>query len=69
MWPIVVPGLTEHARKHAFDPYFSGREAGRGLGLGLCRAYRIAKLHNGDVRLAGGPTGCVVTMEIPDAAS
>ena len=58
------PGLTEHARRHAFDPYFSGREAGRGLGLGLCRAYRIAKLHHGDVTLAGGPTGCVVTMSI-----
>ena len=63
------PGLTEHSRQHAFDPYFSGREAGRGLGLGLSRAYRIAKLHNGDVRLAGGPTGCVVTMEIMDAMS
>ncbi len=60
------PGLTDHARRHAFDPYFSGREAGRGLGLGLCRAYRIAKLHHGDVTLAGGPTGCVVTMAIAD---
>ena len=60
------PGLTEHARRHAFDPYFSGREAGRGLGLGLCRAYRIARLHHGDVTLAGGPTGCVVTIAIAD---
>jgi signal transduction histidine kinase len=59
------PGLSDHARKHAFDPYFSGREAGRGLGLGLCRAYRIAKLHRGDIRLAGGPTGCVATIVLP----
>ena len=60
------PGLSDHARQHAFDPYFSGREAGRGLGLGLCRAYRIAKLHSGDVTLAGGPTGCVATITLRD---
>ena len=59
------PGLSEQARKHAFDPYFSGREAGRGLGLGLCRAYRIAKLHQGDVSLASGPSGCVATFTLP----
>ncbi|MGI9470390.1 MAG: sensor histidine kinase [Rubripirellula sp.] len=58
------PGLTDHARAHAFDPYFSGREAGRGLGLGLCRAYRIAKLHQGDITLAGGPAGCVATITL-----
>ena len=58
------PGLSDLAREHAFEPYFSGREAGRGLGLGLCRAYRIAKLHEGDVRLAGGTAGCVATLAI-----
>lgn len=58
------PGLSPYAKQHAFDPYFSGREAGRGLGLGLCRAYRIAKLHGGEVTLAGGPTGCVATIII-----
>ncbi len=58
------PGLSDEAREHAFDPYFSGREAGRGLGLGLCRVYRIAKLHGGDVTLAGGPAGCVATITL-----
>jgi signal transduction histidine kinase len=62
------PGLSEHARKHAFDPYFSGREAGRGLGLGLCRAYRIAKLHCGEVTLAGGPAGCVATITLREVS-
>ncbi|MGB7326697.1 MAG: HAMP domain-containing sensor histidine kinase [Rubripirellula sp.] len=60
------PGLSDNARKHAFDPYFSGREAGRGLGLGLCRAYRVARLHLGDVTLAGGPIGCVATITLND---
>ncbi len=58
-------GLSDEAREHAFDPYFSGREAGRGLGLGLCRAYRIARLHHGEISLAGGPAGCVATIILP----
>lgn len=58
------PGLSEVARQHAFDPYYSGREAGRGLGLGLCRAYRIAQLHNAEITLAGGPAGCVATISL-----
>ena len=59
------PGLSDAAREHAFDPYFSGREAGRGLGLGLCRAYRIARLHHGQLTLAGGPIGCVASLTVP----
>lgn len=62
------PGLSDSARKHAFDPYFSGREAGRGLGLGLCRAYRIAQLHGAEISLAGGPAGCVATIAIRKTA-
>ena len=58
------PGLSAEAREHAFDPYFSGREAGRGLGLGLCRAYRIAQLHHAEISLAGGPAGCVATITL-----
>jgi signal transduction histidine kinase len=60
------PGLSTEAREHAFDPYFSGREAGRGLGLGLCRAYRIAQLHHAEISLAGGPAGCVATITLRD---
>lgn len=59
------PGLSPEASKHAFDPFYSGREAGRGLGLGLCRAYRVAKLHDSTVRLSGGLAGCVATISIP----
>ncbi len=61
------PGLSDAARVHAFDPYFSGREAGRGLGVGLCRVERIAQLHGGDVSLQSGPAGCVARFWFPQS--
>lgn len=42
------PGLlTDVARRNAFNPFYSGRSAGRGLGFGLCLAWRIVRLHRG----------------------
>ena len=32
-----------------FDPFYSGRSAGRGRGLGLPTAWRLAREHGGDV--------------------
>jgi signal transduction histidine kinase len=43
--------ISERIAKHLFDPFFSGREAGRGLGFGLSKVWTIAKLHGGNVRL------------------
>ncbi|WP_182866293.1 sensor histidine kinase [Rhodopirellula sp. JC639] len=60
------PGLSVEASRHAFDPFYSGREAGRGLGLGLCRAYRVAQLHDATIRLSGGLAGCVATIAISE---
>jgi two-component system, NtrC family, sensor kinase len=38
-------------RPHLFDPFYSGRTAGRGRGMGLPIAWRLAHLQGGDVRL------------------
>lgn len=45
------PGLTPRERKHLFDPFFSGREAGRGLGLGLAKAWTVLQQHQGRLEL------------------
>ena len=45
------PGLSEREREHLFDPFFSGREAGRGLGFGLSKAWRIVDAHGGTLEL------------------
>ena len=42
-------GLSETERDHLFDPFYSGRQAGRGLGFGLSKCWQILKLHNGTI--------------------
>ena len=44
------PGPTPLDREHLFDPFYSGRKAGRGPGLGLPAAWQLARQHGGDVR-------------------
>ncbi len=59
-------GLSTAALEHCFDPYYSGREAGRGLGLGLAKALRIVQLHGGDLTLSNLPTGgCLARIVLP----
>lgn len=59
-------GVAESIRSHLFDPFFSGREAGRGLGFGLSKAWRIAQLHEGDLRLDDSyPSGARFVLRIP----
>ncbi len=59
------PGPTAAAVPHLFDPFYSGRDAGRGRGLGLSVAWRLAKQNGGDVRYERndhGPTRFVLTL-------
>jgi signal transduction histidine kinase len=70
------PGPEPRHREHLFDPFFSGRQAGRGLGLGLSIAWVLARQHGGDVRhvpLPGGPTRFVLALPLdlpaPEAAA
>lgn len=63
-------GFTEIERTHLFHPYFSGRQAGRGLGFGLSKCWRIVELHGGSiVALEGETTGTTLKIEWPSAAS
>jgi signal transduction histidine kinase len=61
-------GPPPSVREHLFDPFFSGRSAGRGRGLGLPTAWRLARQHGGDVRFDGqaeGLTRFVLTLPLP----
>jgi signal transduction histidine kinase len=64
------PGLSAAAAEHAFDPFYSGRSAGRGRGLGLPTAWRLARANGGDVRHEPSPSGVtrfVVTLPVAPA--
>lgn len=42
-------GLSAVECEHLFDPFFSGRQAGRGIGFGLCKSWRIVEQHGGRI--------------------
>lgn len=58
------PGLTPEAVEHAFDPYFTTKETGTGLGLSLTRG--IVEEHGGRIELSGTEgQGCQVVIALP----
>ncbi|WP_442484752.1 sensor histidine kinase [Aeoliella sp. SH292] len=60
------PGISDTVRRHLFDPFFSGREAGRGLGFGLSKCWRIVTLHGGNVKVERtSPAGSVFALRFP----
>lgn len=60
------PGVPAEIQPHVFDPFFSGREAGRGLGFGLSKCWRIVTDHGGAARLDSEPgQGVTVTITLP----
>jgi signal transduction histidine kinase len=71
VWVRVVvqdngPGPAPAIREHLFDPFFSGRAAGRGRGLGLSTAWRLAREQGGDVRFEGVDAGLTrFVLELP----
>jgi signal transduction histidine kinase len=68
------PGLSELEREHLFDPFFSGRQAGRGLGFGLSKCWQIVRAHGGSIRVADPGSaepgaGLTLIIEWPAALS
>ena len=58
------PGVSEEARQHLFEPLFSTKSFGVGLGLSVVR--NIAEAHGGLARLENRPEGgAVATLAIP----
>ncbi len=60
------PGISAEERRHLFDPYYSARQAGRGLGLGLSKAWRIVTNHGGTIHVESQPDhGSLFTVTLP----
>jgi signal transduction histidine kinase len=64
------PGIPTDIRPKIFDPFFSGREAGRGLGFGLSKAWRLVTLHGGTIEVRETPGGgATFVIVLPSAPS
>jgi len=66
------PGMPADVLRRAFDPFFSGREAGRGIGLGLPKAWRLVEINGGRLVIDSKPqrgTRIVVLLPGPPVTS
>jgi len=60
------PGISDAVREHLFDPFYSGREAGRGLGFGLSKCWRIVTEHGGSVAVSSEVgRGTMISLVLP----
>jgi len=59
-------GIAPAEGDHLFDPFFCGRQAGRGLGLGLPRAAKTVALAGGRLSWSTSPgQGSVFQVQLP----
>jgi signal transduction histidine kinase len=72
--PVVVEvrdtgkGFSEEQSGHLFQPFYTTRKGGHGLGLSISRA--IVLDHKGSIGATGSPgAGAVFTMRLPAARS
>ena len=60
------PGITPDESRHIFDPFYSARQAGRGLGLGLSKCWRIVTNHGGRIDVDSRPNqGATFVLILP----
>ena len=61
------PGLSDEARRRAFEPFYTTKSNGTGLGLAI--VYRIAEVHGGEILAGNCPEGgAVFTLRLPRPA-
>ena len=62
------PGLTPEQRERIFEPFYSTKARGSGLGLGITR--RIVRDHNGIIEVASQPgQGATFILVFPAAGN
>ena len=67
-WPFFSvsdngPGVSEENRHHLFEPHFTTKESGTGLGLFM--SYGIVREHQGQLLFEGNRRGAVFTVTLP----
>nr|MDA3797725.1 ATP-binding protein [Kiritimatiellia bacterium] len=44
-------GIETEAQEHVFEPFYTSKEVGEGVGMGLATVFSIVKQHKGDIKL------------------
>lgn len=57
------PGLTEEQQKRVFEPFYSTKDHGLGLGLAICST--IVRSHAGQIRVYDNGGGATVVVSLP----
>lgn len=56
-------GIPENLRQRIFDPYFTTKSGGTGMGLALCE--KVVRQHDGQLELESTRQGAVFTVSLP----
>ena len=57
------PGVAEENRHHLFEPHYTTKESGTGLGLFM--SYGVVREHQGEILYSGNSRGAVFTVVLP----
>ena len=61
-----VDGMTAEQIGHAFEPFYTTRPVGSGVGLGLATARNVVQAHSGRISLDSQPdVGTTVSLFFP----
>jgi two-component system, cell cycle sensor histidine kinase and response regulator CckA len=62
-------GMTNEIKSHAFEPFYTTKEIGRGTGLGLATVYAIVQQIKGELKLESNPgEGTRITIFFPTSS-
>jgi signal transduction histidine kinase len=57
------PGIPDHVRPRIYEPFFSTKDGGTGLGMAI--VHSLVSLHGGAIELETGPRGTRFEVSIP----